>query len=131
MSVELKTILKSMDLNFFGNGKHKITSEKLFGQKNSFLLDVRSEEEAGLISLGFKSCANVESVNIPINMVPERINEIPKDKTVAVFCPASVRASMVYLYLLSEGYEDVYVLEGGYSALTDAAKPGKALKMSL
>jgi rhodanese-related sulfurtransferase len=70
---------------------------------------------------------NIESLPIPINEIPERIGEIPQNKPVGIFCPAHVRASMVYAYLRSKGYEQVRVLEGGYAALTDALKPGKIL----
>jgi len=34
-----------------------------------------------------------------------------------------------WAYLLSEGLSDVRIIEGGYSALTDALKPGKVLKI--
>jgi rhodanese-related sulfurtransferase len=36
---------------------------------------------------------------------------------------------MAYLYLLSKGFINVRILEGGYTALTDAVKPGKVLKI--
>lgn len=72
---------------------------------------------------------NIECKNIPINKIPDRICEIPKEKLVAVFCPANVRSSIVYAYLLSKGFSNVRILEGGYAALTEALKPGKMLNM--
>ncbi len=89
----MEQIIKSLTLDFFGKGKHKITPENLFEIENGFLLDVRSKEEASSISIRMEIHSNVESVNIPIN-------EIPKDKFVAVFCPANVRSAIVYDYLL-------------------------------
>ena len=55
------------------------------------------------------------------------MEEIPKDRFVGVFCPAGVRSTMVYTYLLSKGFEfdQVRILEGGYAALTEALKPNK------
>jgi rhodanese-related sulfurtransferase len=115
-------------LEFFGKGKHKISPEKFFETENGFLLDVRSKEEYDSISIKMKSHPNIECKNIPINEIPDRIHEIPQDKFVGVFCPANVRSAIVYAYLLSKGLPDVRIIEGGYSALTDALKPGKVLK---
>lgn len=125
----MEQILKTLTLDFFGKGKHKISPEKLFDIENSFLLDVRSKEEAASISVKMEFHPNIESKNIPINEIPDRIDEIPKEKFIAVFCPANVRAAIVYAYLLSKGFTNVQILEGGYSALTEAIKPGKVLKL--
>jgi rhodanese-related sulfurtransferase len=117
-----------MTLDFFGKGKHKVTPEKLFEMDNVFLLDVRSREESDAISIRMEGYPNVEAANIPINEVADRIDEIPRDRRIAVFCPAHVRATIVYTFLLMEKFPDVRILEGGYQALTDALKPGKVLK---
>ncbi len=71
----------------------------------------------------------MESLNIPINEIPHRIDEIPKTKFIAVFCPANVRSAIVYAYLLSKGFTEVRIVEGGYSALTEALKPGQVLRV--
>ena len=126
----MEQILKSLTLDFFGKGKHKISPEKFFKIENGVLLDVRSKEEAGSISIKMEYHLNVDSINIPINEIPDRIDEIPKEKSVAVFCPANVRSAIVYAYLLSNGFSDVRIVEGGYSALTEALKPDKVLKVS-
>jgi rhodanese-related sulfurtransferase len=125
----MEQILKSLTLDFFGQGKHKLTPERLFEMENAILLDVRSKEEAGSISIKMGYHLNIECKNIPVNEVPDKINEIPKEKFIAVFCPANVRSAVVYAYLLSKGFLDVRILVGGYSALTDALKPGKVLKV--
>jgi rhodanese-related sulfurtransferase len=124
----MEQILKSLTLDFFGKGKHKISPEKLFGMENSLLLDVRSREETSSLSLGMKVHSNVEAVNIPVNEIPDRIDEIAKEKLVGVFCPANVRSAIVYAYLLTKGFTHVRIVEGGYSALTEALKPGPVLK---
>ena len=123
----MEKVLKSMTLEFFGKAKHKITPEKLFTSNAAVFLDVRSNEEIQSMPFPLGLHQNIESLHIPIDEIPERIGEIPQDKPVAVFCPAGVRASMVYAYLRSKDYKQVRVLEGGYAALTDALKPGKLL----
>ena len=125
----MEQILKSLTLDYFGKGKHKISPEKFFENENGILLDVRSKEEAGSISIKMQYHLNVESINIPINEIPDRIDEIPKENSVAVFCPENVGSVIVYAYLLSKSFSDVRIAEGRYSALTEALKPSKVLKV--
>jgi len=125
----MEQVLKNLTLDFFGEGKHKISPEKFFEIENGFLLDVRSKEEAVSILIKMELHPNIESKNIPVNEIPDRIDEIPKEKFVAVFCSAGVRSAIVYAYLLSKGFSNVRILEGGYPALTEALKPGKVLKV--
>jgi rhodanese-related sulfurtransferase len=122
-------VLKGMTLDFFGKGLHKTTPEKLLEMEHSVFLDVRTDEEIDSFAFSLKLHPNVQSLHIPINEIPDRINEISKDTLVGVFCPQQVRASMVYAYLLSKGYRQVKVVEGGYAAMTDALKPGKLLAL--
>jgi len=82
-------LLKTFNLDFFGKGAHKISAEKaleLKQENKAFLLDVRTREEIDYVSFGFAK-------NIPVSDVPDRNNEIPKDKTVIVFCSSCVRAA--------------------------------------
>ena len=127
----MEQILKQLTLeDYFGKGKHKITPEEFFEKEDCFLLDVRSREEADTISIKMNCHANVESRNIPLNEVPDRINEIPKEKFIGIFCTTHVRSGIVFAYLLSKGFSDVRIIEGGFPALTGALKPGKILKAS-
>jgi len=90
-------------------------------------LDVRSEEETASISIKMEFYSNIEFKNIPINKIPDRIGEIPKEKFIAFFCSANVRAAIDYAYLLSRGFPNVQILDGGYSALSETIKSGKVL----
>jgi len=124
----MEQVLKNLTLDFFGEGKHKISPEKFFKIENGFLLDVRSREEAASISIKMEVHPNIESKNIPVNEIPDKIDEIPKEKFVAVFCSAGVRSAIVYAYLLSKGFSNVRILEGGYAEFVEELKPGKLLK---
>lgn len=125
----MEHVIKSFTLDYFGKGRHKISPEKFFARKNIFLLDVRSKEESESISIKMKFHPEIECKNIPINEIPDRINEIPTDKFIGIFCPANVRSAIVFAYLLSKKFSDIRIVEGGYSALTEALKPGKILKV--
>ena len=124
----LEQSLRNMTLEFFGSGKHKISPDNLLEKKNVLLLDVRTKEEYESISIKFGGFSNIICKNIPLNELPDRIDEIPKERFIAIFCPANFRSSMTYLYLLSKGFTNVRIIEGGYAALTDAIMPGKLLK---
>jgi rhodanese-related sulfurtransferase len=124
----MEQVLKRLTFEFFGSGQHKLTPEKLFETESAVLLDVRSREEAASVSIHLSAHPNIECCNIPVDEIPDRVDELPKDRLIAVFCPAQVRSSIVYAFLLTKGFEQVRVLEGGYSALTEAVKPGKLLK---
>jgi len=67
-------------------------------------------------------------LEIPTDEVPVRINEIPKDKTIGVFCSSGVRSVIIFAYLKSKGFEKVKILPGGYHDITEAIKPGKVYK---
>lgn len=119
-------VLKTMTFDFFGNGKHKISPSRHLSDKNSVFLDVRSAEE--LATITFSLVHHMPVLHIPIDEIPERINELPHDKIIGVFCSSGVRSTMVYLYLRTLGFENVRIIEGGYAELVDEFKPGKLLK---
>ena len=121
-------VLKQLTLEYFGKGKHKISPNAFFEIEDGFLLDVRSREEANSISIAMNTHPNIESKNIPVDEIPDRLNEVPKNKPIGVFCPANVRSAITYAYLLSRGFSDVRIIDGGYADLTEALKPGPVLK---
>lgn len=125
----MEKVLRNMTLEFFGKGLHKITPEELIQAKNVLLLDVRTIEEVGSLSINMIYHKNIEYLNIPLNELPDRMAEINKEKFIAVFCPGAVRQTMAYTYLLLHGHEQVKLIEGGYPAISELALPGKMLKV--
>lgn len=123
---KLNDVMRSMTFEFFGSGKHKISPSMHLTEKNSLFLDVRSVEEFN--TLAFSLVHHMPVLHIPVDEIPDRIEEIPRDKTVGIFCSSGVRSTMVYLYLRTLGFENVRVIEGGYAELANELKPGKLLK---
>jgi len=74
--------------------------------KNIFLLDVRTPQEN---SQGRLSGA----VLIPINEFEHRIKEVPRNKTIIVYCAVGSRSKSVAEYLSKSGYKDVYNMSDG------------------
>ncbi len=80
--------------------------EKISKDPNAFLLDTRNPMEcAGGMIPGF--------VNIPLDSLRDRLDEIPKDKTIYVTCQIGLRGYIAARILMQNGY-DVYNLSGGY-----------------
>jgi len=123
----LDIILQAMTFDFFGSGKHKVEMETLLATKDAIFLDVRSRPEWE--SLQIKLEHHIRVLWIPIDEIPARYNEIPRDATVGVFCSAGTRSTIVYLYLRSIGYENVRIAPSSYDAITNMLLPGKLLKV--
>ena len=63
-----------------------------------------------------------DSVHIPMRFVPTRLADLPKDRSLVVYCAAGSRSYYVAEFLLAQGYGDVKNLTGGIMAW-QAAKP--------
>lgn len=119
-------VLERMTLDFVGQARHKISPAALFSTDDAVLLDIRTEPEQQTLPLGFVYHAEV--IHIPLDKMPTRFRELPQNRPIGIFCPHGVRAAMSYLYLQAKGYEQVFVLDGGYAALAEEARPGSVLK---
>lgn len=75
-------------------------------QDGKYLLDVREpiENELGSIQ---------GAVNIPVGQLRKRLNEVPKDKTIHVFCQVGIRGYIATRILLQNGFDAVNI-DGGY-----------------
>ena len=71
------------------------------------LVDVRTEEEYALGSIP-------EAINIPLDEIRARINELDKKKKIYVFCQVGLRGYLASRILQQNGFEHVYNLSGGY-----------------
>jgi rhodanese-related sulfurtransferase len=84
----------------------------------ALLLDIRVPMETAVWDFNF-------GLKIPANELPERLGELPRDKTLVVACPMTDRSNMAYSYLFSNGFDAKY-LQGGLLGLVDRLKGGKA-----
>lgn len=81
-----------------------------------FLLDVRSESEEAIVSL------EGTDLRITHTSVPDRMNEIPNDVDIVVYCRTGGRSGAVVRYLTQNGWDvnGVYNLEGGVHLWSDS-----------
>ncbi|WP_221075118.1 FAD-dependent oxidoreductase [Agarivorans aestuarii] len=75
--------------------------------EQQIILDVRNPGE--LEKLG----AIPGAINIPVDQLRERINELPKDKEILVYCMVGLRGNVAYRQLLNHGFK-AKNLTGGY-----------------
>jgi rhodanese-related sulfurtransferase len=80
------------------------------------LLDVRELFERGFAAIE-------PSLHIPMNEVPSRLQEIPKDREVVVYCHTGSRSMMVASFLHGEGFPSVANLSGGIDAWSVEVDP--------
>lgn len=123
---DLEKIISEMDFQYFGTGQHKMEAAAFLAAENTVFMDVRAKEEQETIKLALSYYCDV--LEIPTNEVPLRLNEVPKDKTIGIFCSAGVRAVVIFTYLKSKGYNNVKIIPGGYPPLMEAIMPGKLYK---
>lgn len=84
--------------------------------EHEFLLDVRTPDEFSLGSLP-------GAVNIPLDEIRDRIDEIPRDKPIYVFCAIGLRGYLAYRILAQRGYDKVHNLSGGLKIYKAATAP--------
>jgi len=69
------------------------------------LVDIRFKEE-------YEAWHMPVSINIPINELPKRLNELDKSKVIVTACPHKDRAIMARTFLKLKGYQTRYLVDG-------------------
>lgn len=69
------------------------------------VIDIRFPEEYAAWHVGF-------ATNIPLNELPDRLDELDADKTIVTLCPHYDRSSIARLFLTMAGFEAKYCPDG-------------------
>ena len=83
------------------------------------LLDVREPQELAI-------CAIEDHLHIPMQQIPARLNEVPKDRPVMVLCHHGVRSMQVTMFLRRQGFDNATNLAGGIEDWAQRIDPGMA-----
>ena len=75
------------------------------------LVDVRTPAEVA------KGMAAATAINIPLQEMPQRLSEFPKDKDLLIYCRSGKRSMAAFRFLVENGYTRVFNIEGGILAL--------------
>lgn len=85
-------------------------------RNKTLLLDVRTQNEYELGTIQ-------GAINIPLEKLRERLNELPKDKDIVVFCAVGLRGYLAIRILQGHGFKNVCNLSGGYQIYALATAP--------
>jgi rhodanese-related sulfurtransferase len=83
------------------------------------VLDVREDSEREI-------CALPDSTHIPMGQIPERIEELDRNREIVVQCHHGIRSMQVAVYLERQGFTNVYNLDGGIDAWANEIDPSMA-----
>lgn len=111
MTVEITSPGKRFLENFSERNRYVITADKLLNQlstSSAVILDVRS---SSLRSEGYIT----DSVHIPLDELIDRMETLPKDKTIGVYSEKDIHAAYA-VTLLNQNHYEAYVLENGIDA---------------
>ena len=80
------------------------------------LVDVREPNELELAALS-------GTVHIPMREIPQRLDELDRERSLVVMCHVGGRSRNVAGYLLAVGFENVFNLTGGIEAWSQSIDP--------
>lgn len=95
-------------------------------EENTFLLDVRADEDLKKVS------GSIEGTKrIPLEQLRDRLNEIPTDRPVLVFCAKGLKSYFAARMLIQKGFKQVLSLNGGFMVLKtgNSCLSGKKLEL--
>ena len=106
MKQQFSKYLQNFDYQERIDMKIKLTELlELYEKNEAQIIDIRFNEEYEAWSVGFGD-------HIPLNELPNRLNEIDKTKTIVTMCPHYDRAEIARLFLKLEGFNARYLTDG-------------------
>ncbi len=89
---------------------------KLLNDDSTVLLDVREDEELAI-------CKIEGALHIPMGEIPNRVEALPRDKQLIIFCHHGMRSLNVCQFLEARGFENIVNLAGGIHAWSMEVDP--------
>jgi len=74
---------------------------KLINNKKTTIVDVRTPQE-------FSENRVESSINIPLNVIPEKIKELKEMQPIVMCCAAGIRSGQAVEFLKSNGFVEVF-----------------------
>ncbi|MDD2793744.1 MAG: FAD-dependent oxidoreductase [Sediminibacterium sp.] len=90
-------------------------------RETDLLVDVRMPDE-------FKAGNIPGSINIPVDELRGRLNELPKDRDIYIYCQIGLRGYLAQRILLQNDFTRVYNISGGYKLWAPCSKEVALLK---
>jgi rhodanese-related sulfurtransferase len=101
---------------------------------SAFIKDIKAGKEFVVIDVRTPAEADVFTMSLPNSLIvpaselfhSKNLDRIPKDKPIMVVCQSGVRSAAVGTALRHIGFENVYILKGGFQALSSYYGPKEA-----
>jgi molybdopterin/thiamine biosynthesis adenylyltransferase/rhodanese-related sulfurtransferase len=93
-------------------------NKRLASEEPPFLLDVRQPHEWDIVNLEPEG-----AVMIPLADLGDRLDEIPADREIVVYCRTGARSATAAQMLVDEGFSSVFNFVGGIHAWVDEIDP--------
>ena len=105
-SIDFDTYLKGFDYQERQDMKIQMPELfELYAKGEAQVIDIRFNEEYEAWHIGFGD-------HIPLNELPDRLDEIDKSKTIVTMCPHYDRSEIARLFLKLKGYNARYLNDG-------------------
>ncbi|MCX7799591.1 MAG: rhodanese-like domain-containing protein [Fimbriimonadales bacterium] len=91
-------------------------AEELRRPERPLLVDVREPDETAVSVLP-------EALCIPMDSLPDRLQELPKDREIVLVCRSGARSGACTRFLLQQGFTKVRNLRGGMIAWARTVDP--------
>ncbi|MBJ6723726.1 rhodanese-like domain-containing protein [Geomesophilobacter sediminis] len=109
-SLVVVSLLLLIPMSTFAAGVKNLTSPQvktfLAQKKDAFLLDVRTPDE-------YRQAHLHGAVLIPLSELGARLNSVPKNRPVVVYCAVGARSASAAAMLVEKGFRDVYHMTDG------------------
>lgn len=109
------TAIVLLNIMMLMSGCQKQLSEldRVVEENNYTIVDVRTKEE-------YETGHVKDSINIPVDEIQTRLNELDKNKTIIVYCRSGKRSTTAYNTLIENGYKSYNL--GAYESITKFEK---------
>lgn len=88
-------------------------AKQMIDHGDVFILDVRTQEE-------YDTGHIKNSTLIPVQVLDKRLDELPRDKKILVYCMSGIRSAQASGILVNNGFKEIYNMKGGIMGWTNA-----------
>jgi len=106
------------------NGVHVNASEfnELLNDENTIAIDMRNHYESEIGHFEGANLPDVDTFRESLPIINKKYSKHKKDKKILMYCTGGIRCEKASAYLMQNGYEKVYQLEGGIIEYTRQVK---------
>jgi len=106
------------------NGIHVNASEfnELLNDENTIAIDMRNHYESEIGHFEGANLPDVDTFRESLPIINKKYSKHKKDKKILMYCTGGIRCEKASAYLMQNGYEKVYQLEGGIIEYTRQVK---------